>query len=44
MKILIFNELYTPYSKGGAEKSTQLLAETLVKLGHEIHVCTSSNK
>lgn len=44
MKILIFNELYTPYSKGGAEKSTQLLAETLSKLGNEVHICTSSKK
>lgn len=44
MRILIFNELYTPNKKGGAEVSTQLLAESLVKLGHEIHICTSSNK
>lgn len=43
MRILIFNELYTPYKKGGAEISTQLLAEGLSKLGHEIHVCTSSD-
>ena len=44
MRILIFNELYTPNKKGGAEVSTQLLAESLVELGHEIHICTSSNK
>lgn len=44
MRILIFNELYNPYSKGGAEKSTQLLAESLSKLGNEVHICTSSKK
>lgn len=43
MRILIFNELYTPFVYGGAEISTQLLAEALVGLGHEIHVCTSSD-
>lgn len=42
MKILIFNELYTPNIFGGAEISTQLLAEALVGLGYEVHVCTSS--
>ncbi len=41
MIILIFNELYAPYKMGGAEVSTQLLAEHLVKLGIEVHVCTS---
>lgn len=44
MRILIFNELYTPNKKGGAEVSTQLLAESLVELGYEVHICTSSDK
>lgn len=44
MRILIFNELYSPLQKGGAEVSTQLLAESLCGLGHEVHVCTSSNR
>ena len=43
MKILIFNELYHPNKCGGAEVSTQLLAEGLVKSGHEVHVCTSTD-
>ena len=43
MRILIFNELYYPNKCGGAEISTQLLAEGLVKLGHEVHVCTSTD-
>ena len=42
MRILIFNELYHPNKCGGAEISTQLLAEKLVELGNEVHVCTSS--
>ena len=43
MRILIFNELYHPNKIGGAEISTQLLAEKLVELGNEVHVCTSSD-
>ena len=31
MKILIFSTVYYPYRIGGAEVSTQLLAEGLVK-------------
>jgi hypothetical protein len=30
-KILIFNTLYYPFIVGGAEKSTQILAESLKK-------------
>lgn len=44
MKILFFNELYTPFKTGGAEVSTQLLAEGLVQLGHDVMVCTTCNK
>lgn len=38
MKILIINSLYYPILHGGAEKSTQVIAEGLVKRGHEIVV------
>lgn len=44
MKILIFSEFYYPNLSGGAEISTQLLAEELVKMGNEIVVCTTSNQ
>lgn len=44
MRILIFNHIYYPYQKGGAEISTQLLAESLIKMGHEVHVCTTNSK
>ena len=38
MKVLIFNTLYYPYKVGGAEVSVQLLAEGLIKKGHEVRV------
>jgi glycosyltransferase involved in cell wall biosynthesis len=38
MKVLIFNTLYYPHKVGGAEVSVQLLAEGLVKKGHEVRV------
>lgn len=38
MKVLIFNTLYYPYKVGGAEVSVQILAEGLVKKGHEVRV------
>lgn len=44
MNILIFNEFYTPYIVGGAEISTQMLAEALVSLGHKVTVCTTCNR
>lgn len=44
MKILIISEFYFPLRIGGAEVSTQLLAETLVALGVEVHICTSSKQ
>ncbi len=40
MKVLIVNTLYSPYKVGGAEVSTQLLAETLVSKGHQVRVVT----
>ncbi|WP_199618148.1 glycosyltransferase family 4 protein [Paenibacillus alkalitolerans] len=39
MKIVIVNSLYTPHIIGGAEISTQILAETLVPAA-EVHVLT----
>lgn len=44
MNILIFNEFYTPYIVGGAEVSTQMLAESLVSLGHKVTVCTTCDR
>lgn len=44
MNILIFNEFYTPHITGGAEISTQVLAEALVGMGHNVTVCTSAGK
>lgn len=38
MKILLINTLYWPYRVGGAEISVQLLAEELVKFGHQVKV------
>jgi len=38
VKILLINTLYFPYIVGGAERSVQLLAESLVQNGHEVVV------
>ncbi len=43
MKILIVNNRYFP-AIGGAEVSIKILAETLAKNGHEVHVATSRFK
>lgn len=43
MKVLIVNEFYYPIQRGGAEVSTQILAENLVKLGNEVVVCCSAD-
>lgn len=40
MKVLIFNTLYYPYQIGGAERSVQLLAESLKNGGCEVTVVT----
>jgi glycosyltransferase involved in cell wall biosynthesis len=40
-KILIFNTLYYPFIVGGAEKSTQILAESLKKEGYEVVVVST---
>ncbi|HBM3057145.1 TPA: glycosyltransferase family 4 protein [Klebsiella oxytoca] len=44
MKIMIFNSLYYPYRVGGAEISVQLLAEELVRIGHDVKVITLHEK
>ncbi len=44
MKVLIFNTLYAPNVHGGAERSVQRLAENLVRNGHKVTVCSTSNK
>ena len=38
MKICVFNTLYYPNRKGGAEKSVQLVCEEFVRQGHEVNV------
>lgn len=45
MKILLINTLYYPNMEGGAEQSTKLLAENMVKQGNEVAVyCIDSKK
>ncbi|CAI2410780.1 lipopolysaccharide 1,2-N-acetylglucosaminetransferase [Serratia proteamaculans] len=38
MRVMIVNTLYYPYKIGGAEVSVQLLAEELVRKGHQVRV------
>ncbi len=42
-KIVLFNTLYYPNIVGGAEKSTQLIAETLLSKGFDVVVISTSN-
>ncbi|QNL52050.1 glycosyltransferase family 4 protein [Olivibacter sp. SDN3] len=44
MRIVLFNTLYYPKLIGGAEVSVQLLAEGLVKQGHQVFVFTLGDK
>jgi len=44
MKVMIVNSLYWPNIIGGAEKSTQIIAENLKKSGIETVVVTVSDK
>jgi len=45
MKLVIINTLYAPTAIGGAERSVQVLAETLVYLKHNVTViCTRAEK
>ena len=42
MKILFINTLYTPHLIGGTERAVQLLAEGLVKEGHQVVVAATA--
>ena len=42
MKILLVNSLYSPHVIGGAERSVQLLVESLRDLGDEVSVLTTA--
>lgn len=44
MRIVIVCTLYPPYILGGAEKSTALLAEGLLKQGHDVFVITTGQE
>ncbi len=44
MRIAIFNSLYYPDIKGGAEISVKVLAESLQELGHDVFVICSSDR
>ena len=41
MKILLVNNLYRPFSRGGAEKLVELMADEFAKSGHQVEVLTS---
>lgn len=38
MKICLMNNLYKPFNRGGAEKITEIIANGLVKAGHEVFI------
>ena len=44
MNILLVSNMYYPDIKGGAETSTKILAEELVKKGHNVDVLTLGNE
>jgi len=44
MKILIACSSYYPYVKGGGEVSTKLLAEALLRAGHEVYVASMADE
>ncbi|OIP79642.1 MAG: hypothetical protein COT39_02370 [Parcubacteria group bacterium CG08_land_8_20_14_0_20_48_21] len=41
MRFLVITNLYAPYSKGGAERIAQTVAEELVQQGHTVRVLTT---
>lgn len=43
-RILLINTYYFPNGKGGAERSTKILAESLAKLGYRVFVITTSRR
>lgn len=42
MKIVIMNNLYKPYGRGGAERIAEIEAEGMLKSGHEVAVISTS--
>lgn len=38
MKICLMNNLYKPFNRGGAEKITEIIANGLIKAGHEVFI------
>lgn len=44
MKILVITPYYTPNIVGGAEISSQLIAETMQRIGHDVSVLTLAEK
>lgn len=44
MRILLVNSLYYPNIRGGAERSTQILAESLVQCGNDVHVASLAKR
>jgi glycosyltransferase involved in cell wall biosynthesis len=44
MRILLINTYYHPNGKGGAERSTKILADTFLARGYDVSVITSSNR
>lgn len=42
MKVLILNNLYPPYARGGAESAVLVQAQGLRAQGHEVHVVTTA--
>jgi glycosyltransferase involved in cell wall biosynthesis len=41
MKICLINNLYKPYSRGGAERVLELILQGLNDLGHEVNIITT---
>ncbi|NTU99374.1 glycosyltransferase family 4 protein [Candidatus Falkowbacteria bacterium] len=41
MKILIVNNLYKPFARGGAEKLAEMMVQELTAMGHEVMILTS---
>ena len=42
MKIVIINNLYAPWVRGGAERIAEKTAEGLAKAGHEVFIITTA--
>lgn len=41
MKVCLINNLYKPYTRGGAERVAEITARGLQKLGHEVFIITT---